>query len=191
MGRPKNFEPDAVIAQAMETFWTKGYADTSPAELAEVTGVAKGSLYHSFGSKRELFGKALDLYHQMQIERTKEFLSMPGATRERIRAYLTMLVDADLDGPVKRGCLAQNTVGELRGRDPEATRAARGVAEGIIELFVARIQQGQLDGDIDRGIDARAQALSLYATLAGLRVMAKTFDRQSLYRVIDTALAAI
>uniref|UniRef100_A0AAU2K295 TetR family transcriptional regulator n=1 Tax=Streptomyces sp. NBC_00049 TaxID=2903617 RepID=A0AAU2K295_9ACTN len=41
MGRPKSFEPDAVIAQAMETFWTKGYAGTWPADLAEATGVAK------------------------------------------------------------------------------------------------------------------------------------------------------
>ena len=34
MGRPKGFEPDVVIAQAMETFWTKGYTDTSPAGRA-------------------------------------------------------------------------------------------------------------------------------------------------------------
>ncbi|MFF9667435.1 TetR/AcrR family transcriptional regulator, partial [Streptomyces althioticus] len=51
MGRPMSFEPDVVIARAMETFWTKGYGDTSPADLAEATGVPKGSLYHSFGYK--------------------------------------------------------------------------------------------------------------------------------------------
>ncbi|GAA4340359.1 hypothetical protein BJY14_007426 [Actinomadura luteofluorescens] len=39
-------------------------------------------------------------------------------------------------------------------------------------------------------MDARAQALLLQTTLAGLRVMAKTFDRPALYRIIDTALAA-
>ncbi len=81
MGRPKNFEPDVVIAQAMETFWTNGYAGTSPAELAEATGVAKGSLYHAFGSKRDLFDKALALYDRAGSEMTEEFLARPAPPR--------------------------------------------------------------------------------------------------------------
>jgi TetR/AcrR family transcriptional repressor of nem operon len=191
MGRPKSFEPDVVIAQAMETFWTKGYTDTSPADLAEATGVAKGSLYHSFGSKRQLFGKALDLYGRMQAERAEEFLARPGTAKERIRAYFALLVDADLDGPVRRGCLAQNTVGELGGRDPEAARVVHRMEEGLIEVLAARIEQGQRNGDVGRDVDARAQALFLQNALAGLRVMAKTFDRPALYRIIDTALAGL
>ncbi|WP_107468914.1 SDR family oxidoreductase [Streptomyces caniscabiei] len=78
MGRPKGFEPDVVIARAMEAFWTKGYTDTSSADLAEATGVAKGSLYHSFGSKRQLFGKVLELYGRTRAEQAEEFLSRPG-----------------------------------------------------------------------------------------------------------------
>ncbi|MFF7160010.1 TetR/AcrR family transcriptional regulator [Streptomyces sp. NPDC008086] len=191
MGRPKSFEPDAVIAQAMETFWTKGYTDTSPADLVEATGVAKGSLYHSFGSKRQLFDKALDRYSLMQAERAVECLAQPGTAKERIRAYFALLMDADLDGPVRRGCLAQNTVGELGGRDAEVTRAVHRLQEGVIELFAARIQQGQRDGDVDEDVDAQAQAMLLQTTLAGLRVMARTFDRPALYRIIDTSLAGL
>ena len=191
MGRPKGFEPDVVIARAMETFWTKGYTDTSPADLAEATGVAKGSLYHSFGSKRQLFGKVLDLYGRTRAEQAEEFLSRPGTAKECIRAYFVLLVDADLDGPVRRGCLGQNTLGELGGRDAEATRAAHRMQEGVIELLTARIEQGQRDGDIDRDVDAAAQALFLQNTLAGLRVMARTFDRPALHRIIDTALTGL
>lgn len=191
MGRPKNFEPDVVVAQAMETFWTKGYADTSPADLAEATGVAKGSLYHSFGSKRELFGKALELYCQIGSEVTEEFLSQPGTAKERLRAYLVMLVDVDLDGPVRRGCLAQNTVTELGGQDDVATRRVHRMEERMVRLFAERIEQGQRDGDVDPALDARAQALYLQTVLAGLRTMALTFDRPSLHRIIDTAVAGL
>ncbi len=189
MGRPKNFEPDVVIAQAMETFWTNGYAGTSPADLAEATGVGKGSLYHTFGSKRELFGKALDLYDRAGSEMTEEFLSRPGTAKERIRAYLVFIVDIDLTGPVKRGCLAANTALELGGRDEEATRAVRRMEERTIELLTARIEQGQRDGDVAPEVDAKAQAQFLMNTIVGLRVMAKTFDGPALYRIIDTALA--
>ncbi|MEV0401719.1 TetR/AcrR family transcriptional regulator [Actinoallomurus sp. NPDC050550] len=191
MGRPKNFEPDVVIAQAMETFWTNGYAGTSPADLAEATGVAKGSLYHSFGSKRELFDKALALYDRVGSEVTEEFLSRPGTAKERIRAYLVFLVDMDLNGPVRRGCLAANTALELGGRDEEATRAVRRTEERTIELLAARIEQGRRDGDVSPEIDARAQAQFLMNTIVGLRVMARTFDGPTLYRIIDTALAGL
>ncbi|MFF7593297.1 TetR/AcrR family transcriptional regulator [Kitasatospora purpeofusca] len=191
MGRPKSFEPDVVVAQAMETFWTKGYAGTSPADLAEATGVAKGSLYHSFGSKRELFTRALDLYGRTGSELAEESLSRPGTAKECIRAHFVLLVDMDLDGPARRGCLAQNTVEELAGRDEEATRAAHRIEERMVDLLAARIEQGQRAGDVGREVDAGTQALFLQATLAGLRVMAKTFDRPVLYRIIDTALAGL
>ncbi|MFJ9773784.1 TetR/AcrR family transcriptional regulator [Kitasatospora sp. NPDC101157] len=191
MGRPKSFEPDVVIARAMETFWTKGYTETSPADLAEATGVAKGSLYHSFGSKRQLFARALDLYGRMGSEVTEEFLSRPGTAKDRLRAYFLLLVDMDLEGPVRRGCLAQNTVTELGGRDEEATRAVHRMEERMVELFAARIERGRRDGDVDRGVDAREQALYLQTVLAGLRVMTRTYDRPVLLRIIDTALAGL
>ena len=191
MGRPKNFEPEVVVERAMEAFWTNGYTGTSPADLAEATGVAKGSLYHAFGSKRELFDKALDRYDRGGVELTGEFLSRPGTTKERIRAYLMLLVEMDLSGPVKRGCLAVNTALELGGRDEAATRTVRRLEEHTIELLAARIDQGRRDGDVAREVDARAQAEFLMNTIAGLRVMAKTFDEPTLHRIIDTALTGL
>lgn len=191
MGRPKEFEPDAVVEQAMETFWTKGYAGTSPADLAEATGVAKGSLYNAFGSKRDLFDKALDLYGSTGARLTEEYLARPGTAKERIRAYLAFLVDVDLEGPVRRGCLAANTALELGGRDEEASRAVLRMEERTIELLTARIEQGLRDGDVTPGTDAKAQARFLMNTIVGLRVMAKTFDRPTLHGIIDTALAGL
>jgi TetR/AcrR family transcriptional repressor of nem operon len=191
VGRPKNFEPDVVVAQAMETFWTNGYAGTSPADLAAATGVAKGSLYHTFGSKRELFDRALDRYDRAGAELTEQFLSRPGTATECIRAYLAFLVEMDLAGPVRRGCLAANTALELGGRDPDATTAVRRIQERTIELLTARIEQGRRDGDVAAGIDAGARARFLMNTILGLRVMAKTFDGPALHRIIDTALAGL
>jgi TetR/AcrR family transcriptional repressor of nem operon len=191
VGRPKNFDPEVAIAQAMETFWTKGYAETSPADLAEATGVAKGSLYHAFGSKRELFDKAFDLYDRAGAEMTEELLARPGTAKEGIRGYLRFMVDVDLAGPVRRGCLVANTALELGGRDDDATRAVRRAGGRTIELLAARIEQGQRDGDVPPKLDARAQAEFLANTLLGLRVMAKVFDGATLYRVIDTALTGL
>ncbi|WP_040781074.1 TetR/AcrR family transcriptional regulator [Nocardia pneumoniae] len=191
MGRPRNFETDTVVERAMEEFWTHGYGGTSPAQLAEATGVGKGSLYHTFGSKRQLFDQALARYGRIGVEHAEELLFQPGSTRERIGAYLRETVDADIAQPVRRGCLVVNTAAELGGHDEEITRTLRGIEEGIVGALAARIEQGRRDGDVGPGVDARATAEFLLNTSAGLRIMAKTSDADTLYRIIDVALTAL
>ncbi|WP_431963321.1 TetR/AcrR family transcriptional regulator [Nocardia sp. bgisy134] len=191
MGRPRNFETDTVVERAMEEFWTRGYGGTSPAQLAEATGVGKGSLYHTFGSKRQLFDRALAHYGRMGVEHAEEVLFQPGTTRERIGAYLRETVDSDVAQPVRRGCMVVNTAAELGGHDEEITRALRGIEERIVAVLAARIEQGRRDGDIGPDVDAQATAEFLLNTSVGLRIMAKTRDAEALYRIIDVALTSL
>ncbi|MFD8478502.1 TetR/AcrR family transcriptional regulator [Kitasatospora sp. NPDC059673] len=191
MGRPKQFDEGTAIAQAMQVFWTNGYAGSSPAELAEAAGIGKGSLYHAFGSKRELFGRALDAYDRTGTELTEEFLAGPGTAKECIRTYLAMLVDRDFDGPVRRGCLAVNTALELGGRDADAALAVRRLTEHSADLLAARIERGKLDGDIPGSMDARTQARFLMTALAGLRVMARAYDRETVLAIVDTTVTTV
>lgn len=189
MGRPRNFDDDVVIERAMDAFWTHGYANTSPAQLAEATGVAKGSLYNAFNSKRELFDRALVRYDQQVSELAQDLLSRPGTTRECIRSALRFIVDSDLAQPTRRGCLVANTAVEFAGHDPQIARTIRTMQDHPIAALAARIEQGHRDGDVSPSVDARAFAEFLANTLAGLRIMAMTYDAPTLYRIIDSALA--
>jgi len=192
MARPRKFDDDEVVDRAMDAFWTNGYANTSPAQLAAATGIGKGSLYNAFNSKRELFDRALDRYDALGVEFAEQCLSAPGSTRERITAFLRALVDLDIDGPAaRRGCLANNTAVELAGQDPDIKRRVRRMQEHTITALADRIDQGRRDGDVDPGIDPRAYAEFLMNTIAGLRVMVKTSDQPMLYRIIDSALATL
>lgn len=175
----------------METFWTNGYAGTSPAQLSEATGIAKGSLYNAFASKRELFDRCLDLYHQQIRELAKGLLEHPGTTRECIGDALRFVVDSDLAQPRRRGCLIGNTAVELAGQDADIALKIRRMQGESTGWFAARIERGQRDGDVARELNAQALAEYLSNTLAGLRVMAITHEAPVLYRIIDTALAAL
>lgn len=175
----------------MDAFWTNGYANTSPAQLAEATGIAKGSLYNAFGRKRELFDRALDRYDTVGTEVTEEFLSRSGSTRQSIGDFLRFLVDTDVAQPTRRGCLAVNTAIELAGHDPEAASRVRILQEHTISALVARIERGRIDGDVSAERDSRAFAEFLMNTIVGLRVMAKTHDAPTLHRIIDSALALL
>ncbi len=67
VGRPREFDEDSVLEAAMEVFWRKGYEATSLADLCDCTGLHKGSLYQTFGSKHDLFMKALKHYIDRQF----------------------------------------------------------------------------------------------------------------------------
>jgi len=191
MGRPRMFDADVVVERAMQAFWTLGYANASPAALAEATGVAKGSLYNTFGSKRDLFERALERYDRLGAEVTAELLARPGTTVECLRAFLYDSVDADLARTVRRGCLAVNTAVELAGHDPEIAAAVRRAVERTMDALEARIARGVRDGDVRPGLDPRQTAEYVMNTLAGLRVMTRAYDAPTLHRIVDTALLVL
>lgn len=180
-----------MIDRAMEVFWTNGYANTSPAQLAEAAGVAKGSLYNAFNSKRELFERALARYDRQVSDLAGELLSRPGTTLECLRAALRSIVDFDLAQQSPRGCLVGNTAVELAGHDPEIARTIRGMQDRQIAALAARIEAGRRSGDVGPDVDSRAMAEFLATTLAGLRIMAMTYKAPTLYGVIDSALAVL
>ncbi|QDE32961.1 MULTISPECIES: TetR/AcrR family transcriptional regulator [Shewanella] len=62
VGRPRGFDIDLALEQALNVFWRNGYEGTSINELTEVMGIKKPSLYAAFGNKEQLFLKAIELY---------------------------------------------------------------------------------------------------------------------------------
>ncbi len=108
MGRPKQFDPEAAVEQAMQVFWRQGYAATTPQDLVDALGIGKGSLYHAFGSKHALFELALRRYRDSQAVAVIELLDGEGPVKDRLRAALRMLVEMDLTDPDRRGCMAVN-----------------------------------------------------------------------------------
>ena len=60
MGRPREFDEDQAVAAAAEVFRRRGYAATSVEHLVAATGVHRGSLYGTFGSKHGLLLRTLE-----------------------------------------------------------------------------------------------------------------------------------
>lgn len=60
MGRNKKFDQIKVISSISQTFIQYGYEGTSLDDLVKATGLLRGSLYATFGSKRGMFLAALE-----------------------------------------------------------------------------------------------------------------------------------
>ena len=55
MGNTPKYEMDEVLTKIMRQFQRHGYSATTIRDLEEATGLYRGSLYHAFGDKREMF----------------------------------------------------------------------------------------------------------------------------------------
>ncbi|MER5256041.1 MULTISPECIES: TetR/AcrR family transcriptional regulator [unclassified Streptomyces] len=192
MGRPKQFDPDAAVERAMDVFWRKGYAATTPQDLVDALGIGKGSLYNTFGSKHALFERALRRYRDSQAAALIEMLEESGPVKERLRAALWLLVEMDLADPDRRGCMAVNTAAELAGTDEVAADLVRRMFDRTEEAFSVLVEKGQRAGEISPARDARAVGSLLLTTVVGLRLMARVVEGpERLSRVIEATVDSL
>ena len=94
MARTKAFDRDAVLDRAMDLFWKQGFEATSVQQLVEVTGINRGSMYDTFGDKRELFIQALTRYADKSAMKRLEILNGTDKPLEGIRAFFDSIIAA-------------------------------------------------------------------------------------------------
>ncbi|NUW32743.1 TetR/AcrR family transcriptional regulator [Nonomuraea sp. SMC257] len=196
MARPRTFDEDRVLDQAMRAFWLHGYEGTSTRDLCEATGLDRSSVYNAFTSKHELFRRALIRYTESTTAAQTAILEdgdRPAV--ERIRALFARIIDDEFtsrgDAP-SIGCLGVNTTVEFGGRDPEIALLLEQDAARRLETLRAAVEEGRRDGDVRSSRDAASLARYLNAVTAGIRVAAQGgADRATLTSIAETALDAL
>lgn len=192
MGRPKKFDDVAVVDAALDVFWTNGFEATSTEALCERTGLGRGSLYHAFRSKSNLYRQALVRYAEVGFATQVEILRGPGSAKDRLRALLTTVIELDLGDPERRGCLAMNAASEAAGRSDEIAAEVRRQFSRVEALLHEVILAGQRAGELSTNRDALQVARGFLAGYYGLRVLAKVVrDRATLVDVMEGTLAAL
>src|SRR3954470_18175839 len=105
MSRPKQFDPDATLTEAMEAFWERGYAATGVNDLLAEMGLNRGSLYGTFGDKKQLFLAALDRYEAQRADELRNMLDRPGSAKAALVDFIHMAADCCTSVEGRRGCL--------------------------------------------------------------------------------------
>jgi TetR/AcrR family transcriptional regulator, transcriptional repressor for nem operon len=193
MARPKAFDTDAALVQAMQLFWKQGYESTSLDDLVNALGVNRASLYATFGAKHDLFLAALDRYGEAAITQLVLVLSSttePRSTLETVLRFLALCESGE--GPA-RGCLMTNTALELGGRgDAEVDARLAQNARRVIDALTKLIARGQAAGELRASADARAVACTVFATMQGMRVSGRLgATRAELDAVVDATLSLL
>ncbi|WP_019203785.1 TetR/AcrR family transcriptional regulator [Tsukamurella sp. 1534] len=192
MARPRKFDPADALDAATESFWSHGYAGTSPADLETAMGISRSSLYNTFHTKADLYRRALEHYAEEQSRQVLTILEGPEPATARLRAALNHVVRLSLDDAERRGCLVTNAAIE-RAQDDDAVRALlRRILDGQAAAFAAVVDEGRRAGEIAAGVDPAAAGNLFVATTNGIRVLARVDpSEERLAALTDAAMRAV
>jgi AcrR family transcriptional regulator len=188
-GRPRSFDREAALRQAMLAFWAQGYEATSIADLTRAMGIGAPSLYAAFGDKRALFDEAVTAYGGTHGVFMARALEEEPTARRGIARLLREAAGEYTDPGHPRGCLVISAA--VNCTAPDVVQALRDRRDDNVREIRRRIQ-----ADIDTGVlppDADAEALARYTAtvVQGMSQQARDgASRKELAAVAELALRA-
>jgi TetR/AcrR family transcriptional repressor of nem operon len=188
----KRFDIDGTLDKAMRLFWTRGYEATSVRALVDAMGINRGSLYDTFGGKRELFLATLRRYDEHNRRARLRTVERDHSPKGAIEALFAGWIDIVREDPERSGCFLTNTALELAVHDREVGNLVARSQQETEAFFLRVIETGQTAGEIPLSMDAPRTARTLLAALIGLLVLARSRpDAGVLQSIADGALAML
>ena len=173
MGRTKSFDEEAVLDQAVQLFWERGYEGTSLADLEAHLGLGRQSLYNAFGDKHALFLKALDRYRRDAGGAAFGQLNAPDASLDAIRGFFRWTVTSLTSSDARHGCLVTNTISDRGSQDSDAMLRCNHARDALERAFRRALAQAKARRELPKGLDVEATATLLVIQNYGLSVLAK------------------
>ncbi len=163
LGRPRNFDYDEALVQAMSVFWTKGYDGASLRDLTQAMGITGPSLYAAFGDKRELYLKTIDLYADVDGCAPVVAFEAEEDIAKAIKGFLSEVVHyATAHESGAKGCFLASsvvtTVGQVEGVAERVEAAIEDTEKRLAARFDREIEKGTLPADFP----SRERAALLY-----------------------------
>ncbi|MFF3560517.1 TetR/AcrR family transcriptional regulator [Streptomyces sp. NPDC002574] len=190
MGRTREFDTDQAIDRAMDLFWRRGYAETSLQDLLKELSIGSGSLYSAFGSKEQLYARALERYCAQQAGGLTEILENATEIRPAVHQVLSEMVEADLADP-SRGCLVVNAATE-RGDDPDTVDRVATAMRTVESALAGALERAKSRGELSEDKNPVELARFLTTFVQGLRVVGQArLGRTFTQDAVATALHSL
>jgi AcrR family transcriptional regulator len=188
-GRPREFDTERALDEALALFWRHGYEGTSLSALTEALGVTPPSLYAAFGNKEELFRRVVERYVRGPANYLARAIAEPTA-RGVAEAALAGAIDMVADPKHPDGCLLVH--GALAAHpDLGPVRAELGRRRSAAEAAVRRrFERAVAEGELPNAAEAARLASFLMTVIWGLSVQAAGgAGRAELERAAEVAMA--
>lgn len=188
MAGVRQFDEAQALEKALSLFWNKGYANTTMQELAEVTGVQRGSLYNAYGDKETLFLRVFALYRERYAAQMREALDKP-RLRDALRSFFAFVVQSITTGEPTRGCLSTKTVVGTENLEAPIQLEIRALLDELESVLYERLSRPE---DADQLALPPRQAARLIVTMTrGLVVIERVYQDEKRMRANADALIGV
>jgi TetR/AcrR family transcriptional regulator, transcriptional repressor for nem operon len=172
MARTKGFSETAALERALDLFWQHGYHGVGLTQLLRGMGIARQSLYDTFGNKRSLFIRTIEHYRDTRLAQALALLERPGSPLRNVKEVVRFFEQLALDKRA-RGCFVANSLVELGPHDAEIRTLLAGTL-GLLEgAIVKSLRRAQREGELSAKRSPRAVARALTNALVGMAVTGK------------------
>ncbi|PYC11042.1 TetR family transcriptional regulator [Pseudomonas jessenii] len=175
-GRPRAFDRDDAVDQAMQLFWQHGYDSTSLSLLkAELGGgISAPSFYAAFGSKEALFDECVQRYLATFAQVTECLWDETLPPRQAIETALRQSARMQCDDGHPKGCMV--TLGVMSAPSPENAHVAQALTHSRARTragIVACVERGVSEGLLADDTNAAAMATVFDSFLQGISILAR------------------
>jgi TetR/AcrR family transcriptional regulator, transcriptional repressor for nem operon len=175
-----------IVAAAAPIFNQRGFEGSSLSELMQATGLKKGGIYRHFSSKEELAAEAFDYNWEAAWKARMRDLDHQSTGVSQLKKLIANFID--YRPAIAGGCPVLNTAVDsddgnpiLRERVAKALRAWTGYLEKIVKQAAKR-------GEMKPGVDPKAVATLIVATLEGALMMTRVEGNNLALRRVQTHL---
>lgn len=192
MARSKEFDTTLVLHKAMEVFGHYGYEGTSLPLLLEGLGIARQSLYDTYGTKRDLFVRAVRHYVNEKSSAVVAYLTQTESVKKAIADIFRVIVETLNDEQRRKECLILYSAIDQVPHDPEIAELFEQDRVRLEQALYEALARGQQQGELSPNLDLHALAQYLYHARYALTQVAKlTKDPNVLNQITEVTLSAL
>jgi len=185
MARPIEYDQQIVLDKAMELFWRNNFEGTSVAELVEVTGLNKRTMYNLYDDKQGLFDACLDNYLQKYL-----MGQISSLKNNRGVAGIRQIFSAFEFRNDFIGCLYVNTSMEKHLFEKSSLQKVKNFYNRMKNQIIINLEQAREDGDFTG--DSRAVSLTLLCLAQGINVNGQVNSSDSDCKlIVETVMTLI
>src|SRR3984885_16112767 len=176
-----------IVEAAAPIFNKCGYEGSSLNDLMEATGLKKGGIYRHFSSKEELAAEAFDYTWDAAWNARLLHVDEKANGIEKLKQLIANFVDHR--APVAGGCPILNTAIDA----DDGNSVLRSHAAKALRFWLSRLQaiveQARKRGETRPGVDAKAVATVIVASLEGALMMSRLQRNDEPLRTIQSRLS--
>ena len=185
-----HFDVNEALDQMLKLFWQQGFKATTTKQLAMSASLSEGSLFNTFGSKREVYIQSLQRYRE-HSQFLFELIEKDESPIRGFRKYWDAIAERAADKSRINGCMITNATIE-QSQDAKIAEFIDSVHSDNETFFKKQLDRAVKLGELKQGTDTKALAQFFQHSVQGIRVLSRINpSKQKMRNIVNTAMSVL